>query len=328
LVILPVVIGILFIFELFRWPQRIFNYELTYSPKKELFSFIFKAGLIILAFPAIYFITTGLPLPTSFFAKVHAVTSVPLSQASLLEHGEHVISSISRSLVLLAGLLCIGYFLSRGHKDRALVLFITMILVGYVGVKVLGGPWIGQMQRYLSPFDPLAFVGLVFLINPYMKQIESHIKKYQLLSVFLIPTITLALIGFTYSFSHIEYAVHVNNTNIAHVNVAKWLAEITRENVIIASEPIGAVGLFSNRGTVDIYGLTTKDMLGHYQDWDFTWEYLKSRGVDYLIYYPRWFPDGLSPDWLHPISSIHIQNNKIVGDDFLQVYWIEWAEFD
>lgn len=324
LVVLPAAIGLIYILESLGWSQAILKYELNYSPRRELWKFGVRVIPMIVVVPCIYFIATGIPLPTSFYAKVHAITSVQLSKEHLSNHADMVVAGLSRILVILSGLACIGFLLARSHKNRRNANYLVLVLVGYATVKILGGPWLGQMQRYLSPLDPIALIGLGFLVSSFVKGDETWKKFSSKLSTVLPLVVVLCVIFLTIIFARNEFAVHVRNTKEAHVDVAKWLSLNTPEDAIIASEPIGAVGFMSERQTVDIYGLTTPEMLGHYQEWDYTWEYLREIGVDYLIFYPTWFPGGDPPAWLQPVKTVWIDDNKIVGDDVIVIYLIDW----
>jgi hypothetical protein len=123
------------------------------------------------------------------------------------------------------------------------------------------------------------------------------------------------------------YAVEVRNISDAHIAPAKWIVENTPPLSIIASEPIGAVKLFSSRRTVDLVGLTTPATLGTYRDWPRAWKALHDTGASYLLFYPRWFEGGEPPAWAIEEARFTISDNRIAGDDLIAVYRLDWTQY-
>ena len=328
LLVVPLVIGLIFVAGIIGWPQKFLSYVPKYEPAKALRRFAIRSGPIILAFPFFYLATTGLPLPTSFYGKLHALTSVSVSQAKVLAHGVNLIDELGETILKLGALAAIGFIAVRMHQSRRRAWLVLGFLLGYACLKLIGGPCIGQMQRYLSPLDPLAGVAVGYIAFPLSMYLKPLVVSRSRLTAALMTLLAIAAIGIsTYSLAQRDYMAQVRNISDGPVSLAKWISSNSPEGSVIAAEAIGAVGLFAERATVDIYGLTTPTMLGHYHDWEFTWDYLRQVGADYLIFYPRYFPGEVHPTWLHELRSVSIEDNRIAGDSIMEVYLIDWEQY-
>ena len=120
------------------------------------------------------------------------------------------------------------------------------------------------------------------------------------------------------------YALYVQNIEDAHVRPARWLADHAPPGAVVASEPIGAVRLFSGHPTVDIVGLTTPALLGTYGDWDTTAAGLRARDAQFLLFYPRLWPDGRPLPWAVEVQRFPVPDNRIAGSDPIAVYQLTW----
>ena len=166
---------------------------------------------------------------------------------------------------------------------------------------------------------------IAFPLSMYLKPLVVSRSR---LTAALMTLLAIAAIGIsTYSLAQRDYMAQVRNISDGPVSLAKWISSNSPEGSVIAAEAIGAVGLFAERATVDIYGLTTPTMLGHYHDWEFTWDYLRQVGADYLIFYPRYFLGEVHPTWLHELRSVSIEDNRIAGDSIMEVYLIDWEQY-
>jgi hypothetical protein len=119
----------------------------------------------------------------------------------------------------------------------------------------------------------------------------------------------------------------VRNIEDAHVKPALWLAHNTPPDATVASEPIGAAKLFSNRRTVDLVGLTSPATLGTYRNWPLAWPALQRAEASYLLFYPRWFDEGKPPAWASEVQRFNIPDNRIAGDNIISVYRLDWIHF-
>jgi hypothetical protein len=134
----------------------------------------------------------------------------------------------------------------------------------------------------------------------------------------------LALVSGCYLWATRNYVVEVRNIRDAHILPALWIEGNTPPDSALASEPIGAVRLFSGRRTIDLVGLTTPATLGTYRDWPEAWPALEAAGATHLLYYPDWFDDGEPPAWAVEAQRFRIPDNRIAGSDVIAVYGLDW----
>jgi hypothetical protein len=79
---------------------------------------------------------------------------------------------------------------------------------------------------------------------------------------------------------------------------ARWIATHTQSDDLIAAHDIGAVGYYSGRQLIDLAGLISPEVIPFLRDEARLAEYLTSRGADYLMTFPGWYPrlvEGRAP---------------------------------
>ncbi len=303
-------------------------------------------GAIVVGFVTwslIYLFGWGRPFPSSFYAKVGGLRlgSKMLSAVEEIVLAGRVLPFVAAGLAVLGGLAGMlpsrnskiadeseASKLSTPHEERWAALLLLMAVVFYVVALLLTIPWFGQEDRYLLPIHPFAIVliGLpvwrVVALLPLDRALVAPIARP---AVILLAFLVLA--GGDYLWATRDYAVEVRNIRDAHILPALWIAANTPPNSVIASEPIGAVRLFSGRRTVDLVGLTTPVTLGTYRDWPHAWPALRSAGATYLFFYPDWFAGGDAPPWAIELQRFDVPDNRIAGSDVIAVYGLDWSRF-
>jgi hypothetical protein len=188
-------------------------------------------------------------------------------------------------------------------------------------------PWFGQEDRYLLPLHPFAIVlvGLLVWRLAALLPLERLFSNPVVVRVAGLAVAVL-LVGTVYLWATRVYAVEVRNIADGHIKPAIWIAANTPPDSVVASEPIGAVRLFSGRRTVDLVGLTTPATLGTYRDWERAWPALQAEGAGYLLFYPSWFDGGKPPPWALESARFEIPDNRIAGADMIAVYALPWAK--
>lgn len=287
-------------------------------------------GLVLMC--AIYFVGWGRPLPSSFYAKVGG-----LRFGSKMWFAVQEIILDGRSLPFVgAGLAFVGGILgllpaqagAKSNESRWASLLLLMSSVFYLFALMISLPWFGQEDRYLLPLHPLLIVliGIVawrmFSLLPLESLLSSRFVRPIALVVF-----SVLLVGVDYLWATRDYAVEVRNIRDAHILPALWISANTNPSSVIASEPIGAVRLFSSRRTVDLVGLTTPATLGTYRDWPRAWPALRSAGATHLFFYPDWFDDAAPPAWAAEQQRFAIPDNRIAGSSIIAIYSLDWLKF-
>lgn len=140
--------------------------------------------------------------------------------------------------------------------------------------------------------------------------------------------VMVLFVGANYVWATRDYAVQVRNISDGHVQPAVFLSHTAAPDSIVASEPIGAVKLFSGLSTIDLVGLTTPSTLGTYRNWPLAWEALRKAHAGYLLFYPNWFDDKRPPPWAVELARFPISDNRIAGDSVIAVYQLRWDVYE
>jgi hypothetical protein len=74
------------------------------------------------------------------------------------------------------------------------------------------------------------------------------------------------------------------------VATAKWVAENTPPDALVAAHDIGALGYFGDRPLLDLAGLISPDVIPFIRDEARLRAYLDSQAADYLVTFPGWYP--------------------------------------
>lgn len=276
-----------------------------------------------------YYLGWGRPLPSSFYAKVGGIRLLRGFGAAVrqLIFDGHFLPIVTATLASLGGILSLTTPLRAegSNEKRWSALLVLMCAAGYLVALLLTLPWFGQEDRYLLPVHPLVIV----LLGALAWAVVRHISIEVLLSRrFVLAVIVLLFTGgpvlANYVWATRNYVVHVRNISDATNVPARWLAENTPPDAIVASEPIGAVKLFSERRTLDIVGLTSPAALGTYGNWPATADLLRREGARYLLFYPAWFDDGTPPAWAVERIRFTVPDNKIAGDSVIAIYELRW----
>lgn len=294
------------------------------------------AGLALMCI--IYFVGWGRPLPSSFYAKVGGLrlgTKMLSAVQELLIAGRYL-PFVGAGFAVVGGV--VGLLPSKRedelvssssrNESRWATLLLLMVVAFYVVALMLTLPWFGQEDRYLLPLHPFVIVLAGILI----RRIVDMLSLDRVLARAAVRTVSLVIIaaillGAAYLWATRNYAVEVRNIRDAHITPALWIAANTEPAAVIASEPIGAVRLFSERRTVDLVGLTTPATLSTYRDWPRAWPALRSAGATHLFFYPDWFDDAEPPPWAIEVQRFAIPDNRIAGSSVIAVYRLDWSLF-
>jgi hypothetical protein len=82
------------------------------------------------------------------------------------------------------------------------------------------------------------------------------------------------------------------------VAAARWVAENTLPGDLIAAHDIGALGYYGGRNVLDLAGLISPEVIPFIRDEAQIAAYMSSKGVDYMVTFPDWYPritSGLLP---------------------------------
>jgi len=299
---------------------------------------LLATALGIAAACAIYHGYTQQYLPSSFYAKVTA----RLTLSAVLQNARDVIRQFEPYETFL---YAFGGWLafvrrSQGHELRSWLLPVLAILC-FLAAKALTFPTLGQEHRYISPLKPVLILfslGEIFLLlrssitapqtGVVARPAGQYLLRFALVFCFAVLTVSVST-----SVTEL-YQGWINARLQGDIRVGKWLRANTPPDAVVASEPIGSIHLYSQRFTVDVVGLTTREFAGHYPDWAMLFPLLERRRASYLVYYPQWFRrDGVSLPlpWLRRVASFNVDDDANVrrglGSSPIEIYRLDWAKY-
>lgn len=292
-------------------------------------------ALGLAAMCSIYFVGWGRPLPASFYAKVRSlrIGDTMFTAVRQLLLGGRDFPVVAGAFALVGGLVqTIFPPRSLDKEDRGETAWNTLLvlLVGviYLLAIMLTLSWFGQEERYLMPLHPFGIVLLGLLVWRVLDLLPvDRAFARPIMRPLALAVVALVLVATDYVWATRQYVVEVRNIRDAHIIPSLWIRANVPANSMVASEPIGAIRLFSGHRTFDIVGLTSPAALDTYRDWPRSWAMLHSIAPDYFLYYPSLFPGGSPPAWATEVQRFPIPDNRIAGADLIAVYKFDWAKY-
>ena len=75
------------------------------------------------------------------------------------------------------------------------------------------------------------------------------------------------------------------------VDSARWIAQNTPQEALIAAHDIGALGYFGQRRLLDLAGLVSPEVIPFIRDEGRLATFLDEQQADYLMTFPDWYPN-------------------------------------
>lgn len=132
------------------------------------------------------------------------------------------------------------------------------------------------------------------------------------------------------------YGRNVHETHQAHVGMARWVAEHTPREAVIACHDIGALGFFGERRLLDLAGIATPEVLGWKTRPDGRpdrLDYLRAKKPDFLCVLEGWYPEdlkGLAEDvaagrlGFGVMHRIDLPGNITLGGEHYVLFGLDW----
>jgi hypothetical protein len=249
---------------------------------------IMIGGIILVVCPYLLFnnFLTGSIWPNTFYAK-QAEYAILNESPLLLRFMQQLLQPlIGAGILLLPGIvLSVLHNLRERRLSRLAALLWALI---YLGMYALRLPVTYQHGRYAIPTIPVIFiVGLEGVVG--WVRLQSPTLKERFLSRLWVATTLAVLIAFVFIGGK-AYAQDVAIIESEMVTAAKWIAENTEEDALIAAHDIGALGYFADRDLLDLAGLVSPEVIPIIRDEDALATYLNDQGADYLMTFPNWYP--------------------------------------
>jgi hypothetical protein len=180
--------------------------------------------------------------------------------------------------------------------------------------------------RYFFPVIPLVIVlGSVFIAEFLRRQRTSNrpIKFWVKYPVTFYILYILAGVGFIRLYK--TYYHSIANIAEQHVAAAKWVADNTTAEDVVASHDVGAIGYFTKKPIIDLVGLVTPEVYPLMHDQKLVWQYARSQGATIFIIYNRLNPTfyAYAKDSLELQSSFRVDPLVASADTVLNIYRVK-----
>jgi hypothetical protein len=296
-----------------------------------LFAMLSFMGIIASSWVSFCLISTGHPLPATFYAKA----GVPTDNAIAIWNN-HWSSWFWRYPYLIPGIVA-GVFLLAFKKPHPWLFAISLAVVYRFTLPFYA---IINHSRYLVPVFDLLAVTFVITIGMIQKEstklgpneVTSGRRFKEDLSVKLVAIIIVCSIVFASAypqyFNHADlHALEVKNTNERQVIIGQWLRENTPEDAVLAIHDAGALKFFSERRIIDMARLITPEITFGNMTRQDKLRYLKDEGCEYFVYFDRLFK--VWAYFLHGAYTVlyeaRIPDCVLPGNANMSVYYINWS---
>lgn len=192
-------------------------------------------------------------------------------------------------LLLLPGLFWAGWhaLTEDWAKKRVFMLLPLLWAGGHVALYAWRLPLTFQHGRYLMAATPIwiiyGFVGWAQLwqLIRLPKRIEWLLRQSGILTYGLLTFLFLLLGAQAYG----RDVAFIENEMVA---MAKWIADHTPEDALLASHDIGAIGYFAERPLLDLAGLISPEVVPYINDEAQLARFLIEKNAEYLVTAPGW----------------------------------------
>lgn len=259
-----------------------------------------KIGIVAAVFLALYFIMnlslSGSLLPNTYNAKLTYYAPEFRSRADFFK-GEVWDYFTAGSY----GLVMVGFFAGIFFTLKDLVskkynnnIFYIIFIFAFIFIYWYKLPYAHRFGRYLMPVIPFLIIVSAFGFKDFFKLLGGFLNN-KTIAVYgtVIILSVLAVFSFkNYLENKSNYATECKYINDRQVEAAKWIAANTKEEDIIATHDVGAIGFYSKRKIVDVAGLVTPELITKISDANYVDEmkqYLNKNGVTYLAFLREWY---------------------------------------
>ncbi|MBD3404813.1 MAG: hypothetical protein GF411_01600 [Candidatus Lokiarchaeota archaeon] len=317
--------AILALFVLIRF--LMLDYEELVDWKRWISLIITGALALLVVSPWIFHClsTTGLPLPDTFYAKVHPPTEDQINAWRFWWN----YWLIEYFFIMIGGILGIALVVEKKP-------FTWLLAVGLVLLYRLNVPYASLINnaRYLVPvfsFFLITAIASIAKITPYILQYEAKLEnpldRELITLLFLIFLMIVPLLP-EYVHQADFYGNSVKNINEQQVYIGYWLANNTPQDAVLAIHDAGAIRFISNRTVIDLAGLVSPDIIhGNMSTIELLY-YLREQGCNYfvffnelMLYYQILLGAGVTIK-----LTVHLDDNVISGRDTMSVYHVNWSK--
>lgn len=260
--------------------------------RKIALSFAVIAGLYFV----FNYILSGSILPNTYNAKLTYYSPEFRSRWDFLEYEVWEYFRTGAYYVLMIGFLySVGKLIydiyTKTYNQNTLYIVFILLFVLMYFIKL---PYAHRFGRYMMPLIP--FFILTATIG--FRDMARIINKYTNNPLFS-KSIFYILVGVTYFIGVKNYDENRENYSSQcryiyerQVMAAQWLNKYTKEDDVVATHDVGAIGYYSGRKIVDVAGLVTPELIDKINDLNYVnylQTYMKEKGVTYLAFLREWY---------------------------------------
>ncbi len=258
--------------------------------KGRLKGMLWLAGGAALCFvPYLVFnlLVQGSLWPNTFYAKQAEYAAARQLPLLLRYWNELRMPLLGPGLFLLPGFVL---FMVRACKRKQWpVLAAGIWFLGYALLYALRLPVVYQYGRYLMPAMPVYFIlGFAGSFTLVAKRPVNRLG-WLLARVGILSAVLVWLGFFGIGANRFGQDVAIIETEM--VASARWIAENTSPETVIAAHDIGAIGYFGRRTLVDLAGLISPEVIPIIRDEEKLSAWLNEKQVDYLVVFEGWYAD-------------------------------------
>ncbi|MEP7146904.1 MAG: hypothetical protein ABI792_07830 [bacterium] len=259
-----------------------------------------KISVIFIGIIGLYFfmnyMLSGSLLPNTYNAKLTYYSPEFRSRWDFIKYEVWDYFKAGSYSVLMIGFifsvikLLYDFYKKSYNRNTIYILFIfTLVLIYFLKL-----PYAHRFGRYMMPLIPF----FILVATSGFRDLGRTIYKYsnnELLAkgtLYLLFGITFFIGIKNYGETGDIYSEQCKYIYDRQVNAALWIKNNTKEDDVIATHDVGAIGYYSNRKIVDVAGLVTPELIGKINDInyvDFMTKYLKDKGVTYLAFLREWY---------------------------------------
>jgi hypothetical protein len=230
---------------------------------------------------------SGSWLPNTYFAKQAEYAILRTAPIWQRFFGEAALPLIGVGLLLLPGF---GLIIYHSVKNRAWGILVGAIWVaGYLWLYAWRLPVTYQHGRYIIPVLPIFSVWSLAGFAIWFDPASPSFWKRVVGKAWLVAA-SLVLLAF-WGLGARTYAQDVAVIESEMVDTARWVAENTRPDSVIAAHDIGALGYFGGRKLLDLAGLASPQVIPFLRDENQLGIFLDTQKAEYLVTFPDWYPE-------------------------------------
>ncbi len=270
-------------------PDR--NTELKLFPKKSFLIITSVSGIIIIAYVIFNLVLSGTILPNTFSAKLTYYSPEYRSWQNFLhfEVWDYFTDSVYIIFIIpfFSIIISIAADIIKGKYNKFLLPAIFILILIFIYTYKL--PYAHRFGRYLIPLIPfyiLMFVQGTRILSKLLYKYFSNVKIINNFNIILIITVIFWSMAAYYKNKEL-YQEQCHYILSRQVAAANWLKNNTPEGSVIATHDIGAIGYYSGRKIIDVFGLINPE----YADKIFNKDYskyltddLKNKKVNYVAF--------------------------------------------